>query len=66
MVLIGFQRPEGSEVYYFDNFDVEIPPLFTQSDTWKMSVIICTISFIISMVLNELINYVCQNYSRRY
>ena len=38
---------------------------FTQSDTWKMSVIIGTISFV-SMILHALINYVCQKYSRRY
>ena len=38
---------------------------FTQSDTWKMSVIIGTISFIISMILHALINYVCQKYCRR-
>ena len=39
---------------------------FTQSDTWKMSVIIGTIFFIISMILHALISYVCQKYSRRY
>ena len=39
---------------------------FTQSDTCKMSVIIGTISFIISMILHSLINYVCQKYGRRY
>ena len=39
---------------------------FTQSGTWKMSVIIGTISFIISTILHALINYVCQKYSRRY
>ena len=39
---------------------------FTQSDTWKMSVIIGTISFIISVILHSLINYVCQKYGRRY
>ena len=38
---------------------------FTQTDTWKMSVIIGTISYI-SMILHALINYVCQKYSRRY
>ena len=39
---------------------------FTQSDTWKMSVIIGTISFKISMILHALINYFCQKYIRRY
>ena len=39
---------------------------FTQSDTWKISVIIGKISFIISMILHALINYVCQKYSRQY
>ena len=39
---------------------------FTQTHTWKMSIIIGIASFIISLVLHLLINYLVHKYGKRY